>query len=88
MRNDDNDRLRRKKSEEETRNDVEPPPSTGTTVSKKSTGTTPRLNLPDVDKDNMPLPKRVDEVDMDGTRVTPAAYRQGQNQGGQNQRPV
>src|SRR5436190_15665109 len=27
-----------------------------------------------LDKDNMPLPRRVDEVDMDGTRVTPVAY--------------
>lgn len=88
MRNDDNDRVRRQKPEEETRNDIEPPPPSGTTVSKKSTSTTPRLNLPDVDQDNMPLPKRVNEVDLDGTRVTPAAYRQGQNQSGQNQRPV
>jgi len=27
-----------------------------------------------LDKDNMPLPRRVDEIDMDGTRVTPVAY--------------
>ena len=27
-----------------------------------------------LDKDNMPLPRRVDQVDMEGTRVTPAAY--------------
>lgn len=88
MRNDDNDRLHRRKAEEETRNDIEPPPSSETTASKKTQGTTPLLNLPDVDKDNMPLPKRVDEVDLDGTRVSPAAYRQTQNQNQQAQRPV
>lgn len=27
-----------------------------------------------LDKDNMPLPRRVDQVDMEGTRVSPAAY--------------
>ncbi|HJS18310.1 MAG TPA: transglycosylase domain-containing protein [Anaerolineales bacterium] len=27
-----------------------------------------------LDQDNMPLPRRVNEVDMDGTRVTPVAY--------------
>ena len=27
-----------------------------------------------LDKDNMPLPRRVDQVDMESTRVTPAAY--------------
>ena len=26
-------------------------------------------------KDNMPLPRRVDEIDLEGTRVTPAAYQ-------------
>ncbi len=90
MNNEDNDRSRRllKPEEEETRKDLEPPPSSGKTVSKKSTGTTPRLNLPEVDKDGMPLPKRVDEVDMDGTRVTPAAYRPNPNQGQQHQRPI
>jgi penicillin-binding protein 1C len=29
-----------------------------------------------LDKDNMPLPRRVDEVDMGSTRVSPAAYEQ------------
>ena len=33
------------------------------------------LRRPALDKDNMPLPRRVDEVDMGGTRVTPAAYQ-------------
>ncbi len=33
----------------------------------------PAAHIP-LDKDNMPLPRRVDEVDMDGTRVTPVAY--------------
>src|ERR687892_1141884 len=30
-------------------------------------------NIP-LDRDNMPLPRRVDEIDMEGTRVTPVAY--------------
>ena len=30
---------------------------------------------PALDKDGMPLPQRVDEVDMNATRVTPAAYK-------------
>ena len=30
---------------------------------------------PALDKDNMPLPRRVDEIDTDATRVTPAAYK-------------
>lgn len=29
---------------------------------------------PAVDKNNMPLPRRVDEIDMNATRVTPAAF--------------
>ena len=36
--------------------------------------TDPYLSQPALDKDNMPLPRRVDEIDMEGTRVTPAAY--------------
>src|SRR5687767_12663507 len=31
----------------------------------------PRIAL---DKDNMPLPRRVDELDLDGTRVSTVAY--------------
>lgn len=36
--------------------------------------TTPHPSLPALDKDNLPLPRRVDEIDMGATRVTPAAY--------------
>src|SRR5262245_56214292 len=36
-----------------------------------SRNTPPSIGL---DKDNMPLPRRVDEIDMEGTRVTPVAY--------------
>ena len=35
---------------------------------------TPDTPMPALDKDNMPLPRRVDEIDVDATRVTPAAY--------------
>ncbi|MDP1713116.1 MAG: PBP1A family penicillin-binding protein [Anaerolineales bacterium] len=76
MSNEDNDRLRRLlKSEEETRGDIKPtPPPTGTE------GETPRFTRPALDKDNMPLPNRVDEIDVEGTRVTNAAYKQTTNQ--------
>ncbi|MGH8246455.1 MAG: hypothetical protein ACREUU_08485, partial [Gammaproteobacteria bacterium] len=37
-------------------------------------GSASSLIRPALDSDNMPLPRRVDEIDMDGTRVTPAAY--------------
>jgi len=35
---------------------------------------TPETPMPAMDKDNMPLPRHVDEIDMGATRVTPAAY--------------
>ncbi|MBV6391662.1 MAG: Monofunctional biosynthetic peptidoglycan transglycosylase [Anaerolineales bacterium] len=79
MNKDDNDRLRRLiRSEEETQKDLDPAPQdSGTTASRKKTGnTTPILNLPDLDENNMPLPRRVEETDMEGTRVTNAAYDQ------------
>jgi hypothetical protein len=39
----------------------------------RRTPTPPPGPIP-LDKDNMPLPRRVDQLDMEGTRVTPAAY--------------
>src|ERR1041384_8321799 len=33
----------------------------------------PPANIP-LDENNMPLPRRVDELDMEGTRVSPVAY--------------
>ncbi|MCB9111069.1 MAG: transglycosylase domain-containing protein [Anaerolineales bacterium] len=80
---DDKERLRRLlRSEDETRKDMDPaPPSEGKTDSVKRTGnTTPILNLPDLDENNMPLPKRVEETDLEGTRVTNAAYRRTDTQ--------
>ncbi len=77
MNKDDNNRLRRLlRSEEETRQDVDPAPlPEGTAASRKTGGTTPILNLPELDENNMPRPKRVEETDLDGTRVSNAAYR-------------
>lgn len=70
MPTEDNDRKRRLlKSEEETQgiyNPVSPEPPAATTSKQQYR---PRL-----DEDNMPLPRRVDEDDMEGTRVTRAAY--------------
>jgi penicillin-binding protein 1C len=34
----------------------------------------PSRSQPALDKNNMPLPKRVDEIDLNATRVTPAAF--------------
>jgi penicillin-binding protein 1C len=34
------------------------------------------ISPPAIGKDGMPLPRRVDEIDMDATRITPAAYPQ------------
>ena len=53
------------KSEEETRSGT--PPQTPRAVNPA----TPRPNL---DKDNLPLPRRVNQMDVEGTRVTPAAF--------------
>ena len=38
-------------------------------------GRTPPQGLPAVDEYGFPLPRRVDEIDVDATRVSPAAYR-------------
>ncbi len=76
MSNEDNDRLRRiLKSEEETQQGEYKPASV-----EPPSQVTDKHYRPALDKDNMPLPRRVDEFDMDGTRVTPAAYKTTQNQ--------
>ena len=75
MSNEDNDRLRRiLKSEEETQGVYNPEPV------EPPSQITDKYYRPALDKDNMPLPRRVDEVDMEGTQVTPAAYQTTQNQ--------
>lgn len=50
---------------------VGPDDTTKASIPKQRTPTPPHISL---DKDNMPLPRRVNEIDMDGTRVTPVAY--------------
>lgn len=42
--------------------------------------TTDNFYRPPLDSDNMPLPRRVDEIDLEGTRVTRAAYQSAANQ--------
>ncbi|MFQ5615880.1 MAG: transglycosylase domain-containing protein, partial [Anaerolineales bacterium] len=37
-------------------------------------GTTPQKHLPALDERGMPLPRRVDEIDVGATRVSPSAY--------------
>jgi 1A family penicillin-binding protein len=70
MTDDPRDRFRRLlKSEEETRAE---PPAEPPRVSKRSPSPPPAL-----DENNMPLPRRVTETDLDGTRVTPAAIGGG-----------
>ncbi|MBL1172832.1 MAG: hypothetical protein HND45_10560, partial [Chloroflexi bacterium] len=74
MTEDDRERERIRRllnSEEETRDDITPHHATGQRP-RVYEGPLPR---PRLDADNMPLPRRVEETDMDGTRVTPAAYQ-------------
>jgi len=71
MTDDPRDKFRRLiKSEEETQ--AEPPPG-----SPRPAGSMPQAGYPALDKDNMPLPRRVSETDIGGTRVTPAAFEIG-----------
>ena len=68
MSNEDNEKIRRLlKSEEETQGVYNPVPPT-----PPSTGTTPIYTRANPELDS--LPRRVDEIDMEGTRVTRAAY--------------
>src|SRR5687768_9314366 len=68
-------------SEAETRADTPIEPEPDQDPSADSTATTrasaahrtPTSHIP-LDKDNMPLPRRVDELDLDATRVSPVAY--------------
>jgi penicillin-binding protein 1C len=62
------------RSEEETQGVYNPEPV------EPPSQVTDKYYRPALDKDNMPLPRRVDVVDMEGTRVTPAAYHPTQNQ--------
>jgi len=69
MNDDDTERRQRiLRSEEETVGDLQPLPPL------PEADETQVFARPVVDADNMPLPHRVDEVDLEGTRVTPAAY--------------
>src|ERR1051326_7090894 len=56
--------------------DEETPKTEGTTKASSARRTPPPPSTPPIalDKDNMPLPKRVHEVDLEGTRVSPVAY--------------
>jgi len=68
-------------SEAETRGDIPIDPkeeedvdSNATTKASPAHHTpTPPAHIP-LDENNMPLPRRVDELDLDGTRVSPVAY--------------
>ena len=82
--NEEEDRLKRIQrlldSEAETRAEpaitpkAETPKPEGTTKSSTPRRTpTPPPHIA-LDKDNLPLPRRVDEMDMGSTRVSPAAY--------------
>ena len=80
----DEDRIRRiLRSEEETQGVYNPTPPIPPTQ-----GTTPIFTRPALDKDNMPLPRRVNETDMEGTRVTRAAYEPASRQVPPQQPPV
>ncbi|MBI5953496.1 MAG: PBP1A family penicillin-binding protein [Chloroflexi bacterium] len=82
MSNEDNDRLRRiLKSEEDTQGVYNPEPV------EPSSQITDKFYRPALDKDNMPLPRRVNEIDVEGTRVTPAAYTPTRRQQAQPTQP-
>ena len=72
MTENERDRIRRLlNSEEDTRDDITP---------HHKEGKGPRvyegpLARPELDANNMPLPRRVHEVDTGGTPVSPAAYQ-------------
>ena len=48
----------------------------------------PLPSHPALDKDNMPLPRRVNQMDMEGTRVTPAAFEPTTRRRNANQQNV
>jgi hypothetical protein len=67
-------------SEAETRTDLpvepkkeEPNPNATTKASPPHRTPTPPPHIA-LDENNMPLPRRVDELDLEGTRVSPVAY--------------
>lgn len=51
-------------------------------------GTTPARLPPALDERGMPLPKRVDQIDVGATRVTPAAYSSARPERGAEPRPA
>ena len=57
----------------ETKEDGQVDPNATTKASPPRRTPTPQPRI-ELDKDNMPLPRRVNEVDMEGTRVSPVAY--------------
>ena len=67
----EDERRRLLDSEAQTRDDITPHHMTSGKP-RVYDGSLPR---PALDENNLPLPRRVDEVDMGGTRVTPAAYQ-------------
>ena len=54
-------------SEADTQVDVPVEPADAESVS-------PPVRHPAIDENNLPLPQRVEELDMDATRVTPSAF--------------
>lgn len=72
MADDPREKFRRLvKSEEETRAEA---PAAAPEPARLDRTPIPPLRFPELDKDNMPLPRRVSETDVGGTRVTPAAF--------------
>ncbi len=52
-------------------------PLAGRTPPPPPLGRTPQKTPPAIGPSGMPLPRRVDEIDQEATRVSPAAYQQG-----------
>ena len=50
------------------------PPTSGDQPSPPMLGDTPQVPPPAIDSQGMPLPRRVDEIDLDATKVSPIAF--------------
>jgi len=59
---------------------LKPKPNTSTNISTSQTRKTPLSSPPAIDTQGLPLPKRIDEIDTEATRVSPVAYQPRRNE--------
>jgi len=58
---------------------LKPKPNTSTNISTSQTRKTPLSSPPAIDTQGLPLPKRIDEIDTEATRVSTVAYQSQRN---------